>query len=114
MARAPTTFDAFNAIAEPKRRQLLEILAGKELTVNQIVELLGWRQPTVSKHLSVLKQVGLVVERREGRFRVYKINAIQLKPIQEWVIQFEKFWNERFDQLDEYLTKLQSKEVKDE
>ena len=109
MARTPTTFDPFNAIAEPKRRALIEALVGKEQTVNQIVELMGWNQPMVSKHLSVLKQVGLVTERKEGRCRAYKVNADQLKPIQEWVIQFEQFWSKRLDHLEEYLNKIQSK-----
>jgi DNA-binding transcriptional ArsR family regulator len=77
MARARTTFDPFNAIAEPKRRALIEALAGKELTVNQIVETMGWNQPMVSKHLGVLKQVGLVLERKEGRYRAYKVNVVQ-------------------------------------
>jgi len=75
MARAPTTQDPFNAVAEPKRRRLLEALGAKELAVNEIVELLGWPQPMVSKHLGVLKKVGLVSERREGRQRLYRANA---------------------------------------
>ena len=112
MARTPTTFDPFNAIAEPKRRALIEALVGKEQTVNQIVELMGWNQPMVSKHLSVLKQVGLVTERKEGRCRAYKVNADQLKPIQEWVIQFEQFWSNRLDYLEDYLNKIQSKRGK--
>ena len=114
MARTRATYDPFNAIAEPKRRALIEALVGKELTVNQTVELMGWNQPMVSKHLSVLRQVGLVSERKEGRYRVYKVNAIQLKPIQEWVVQFEQFWSNSLDHLDEYLNKIQSKEAKDE
>ena len=114
MARARTTFDPFNAIAEPKRRALLEALVGKELTVNQTVELMGWNQPMVSKHLGVLKQVGLVSERREGRCRVYKLNAARLKPVQEWVVQFEPFWGNRLDHLDDYLNEIQSKGEKDE
>jgi len=114
MARARTTFDPFNAIAEPKRRALIEALVGKEQTVNQIVERMGWNQPMVSKHLSVLKQVGLVTERKAGRYRAYKVNAAQLKPIQEWIIQFERYWNNPLDHLDEYLNKIQSKEVKDD
>lgn len=114
MARTPTTYDPFNAVSEPKRRELIEMLIGKEMTVNQIVGLTGWNQPMVSKHLKVLKQVGLVSEKREGRFRVYKVNAEQLKPIMEWVVQFEQYWNRRFDDLDDYLKTLQSKEVKDE
>jgi DNA-binding transcriptional ArsR family regulator len=101
MARTPTTFDPFNAISEPKRRALLEALVGKEMTVNQIVELMGWNQPMVSKHLGVLKQVGLVSEKKQGRYRLYRVNADQLKPIQEWVIRFEKYWSGSLDQLDE-------------
>ena len=114
MARARTTFDPFNAIAEPKRRALIEALVGKELTVNQTVELMGWNQPMVSKHLGVLKQVGLVSERKEGRYRVYKVNAARLKPVQEWVVQFEPFWGNRLDHLDDYLNEIQSKGEKDE
>lgn len=109
MARASTTFDAFNAIAEPKRRALIEALAGRELTVNQTVELMGWSQPMASKHLGVLKQVGIVSERREGRYRVYKVNAAKLKPVQEWVVQFERYWGNSLDQLGEYLDEIQSK-----
>ena len=114
MARARTTFDPFNAIAEPKRRAIIEALVGKELTVNQIVALKGWNQPMVSKHLGVLKQVGLVSERKQGRCRIYTLNAAQLKPIQEWVIQFEQFWGNSLDQLGDYLNEIQSKEAKDE
>lgn len=108
MPRTQNTFDTFTAIAEPKRRELIETLIGKELSVNQVVELTQWNQPMVSKHLSVLKQVGLVSERKEGRQRVYSLNADQLKPVQIWVAQFEKYWNTQFDQLDSYLTELQT------
>ena len=114
MARAQTTLDPFNAIAEPKRRALIEALVGKEQTVNQMVEKMGWNQPMVSKHLGVLKKVGLVSERKEGRCRVYRVNAAQLKPIKEWVIQFERFWGNSLDYLDDYLNDIQSKEMKDE
>ncbi|BDM82455.1 transcriptional regulator [Acaryochloris marina MBIC10699] len=114
MARTKTTFDPFNAIAEPKRRALIEALVGQELTVNQIVERMGWSQPMVSKHLGVLKQVGLVSERKEGRYRVYRVNADQLKPIQEWVIQFEQFWSDSLDHLETYLDEIQANEVNDE
>ena len=106
MARTPTTHDPFNAVAEPKRRQVLEALGVQELSVNEIVELLGWNQPQVSKHLGVLKQVGLVKERRVGRQRIYRVNAERLKPIFDWVSPFEKFWSERFDQLDQVLEKM--------
>lgn len=103
MARAPTTNDTFSAMAEPKRRVLVEALVGKDLSVNQIVEMMGWNQPMVSKHLSVLKQVGLVTERKEGRYRVYKVDALKLKTIQEWVIQFEQYWDNKLDSLESYL-----------
>jgi DNA-binding transcriptional ArsR family regulator len=110
MARTPTTFDPFNAVAEPKRRQVLEVLGTRELSVNEIVKRLGWTQPMVSKHLGVLKQVGLVSERRVGRQRLYRINAEQLKPIYDWVTPFERFWSDRFERLDEVLQEIQKKE----
>ena len=114
MARTPTTHDPFNAIAEPKRRQVLAVLGTEELSVNEIVERLGWNQPMVSKHLGVLKQVGLVSERRVGRQRLYKVNAERLKPIFDWVTLFEKIWNERFDRLDNVLLEMQKKENKND
>ncbi len=110
MARAPTTQDPFNAVAESKRRQILEALDARELSVNEIVELLGWPQPMISKHLGVLKKVGLVRERRVGRQRLYRVNAEKLKLIHDWVTPFERFWIESFDRLDEYLQELQKKE----
>ena len=100
MARTPTTHDPFNAVAEPKRRQLIQAMGAEELSVNEIVDLLGWNQPSVSKHLGVLKQVGLVEERRVGRQRMYRVNAERLKPIFDWVTPFEKIWSERFDRFD--------------
>lgn len=114
MARTRTTFDIFNAIAEPKRRALIEVMAGKELTVNQTAELMGWNQPMASKHLSVLKQVGIVTERKDGRYRVYRVNAAQLKPVQEWATQFEQYWTNSLDYLEEYLTDIQSGGKSDE
>ena len=110
MARAPTTFDPFNAVAEPKRRQLLEALGTSELAVNDLVERLGWTQPMVSKHLGVLRQVGLVSERRVGRQRFYRVNGEVLKPIFDWVVPFERFWSESFDRLDQVLEKLVQEE----
>ena len=106
MARTPTTHDPFNAVAEPKRRQVLEALGATELSVNELVKKLGWTQPMVSKHLGVLKQVGLVSERRVGRQRMYRVNAAQLKPIYEWVAPFERYWSESFERLDELLEKM--------
>ncbi len=109
MSRVKTTYDVFSAIGEPKRRVLIEKLVLKEMTVNELAELVEWPQPTVSKHLSVLKQVGLVAERKEGRFRVYSIQPDELRPIQEWMHQFEKYWGSTMDQLDTYLTQIQAK-----
>ncbi len=110
MARAPTTQDAFNAIAEPRRRQLLEALGREELPVNLLVESLGWPQPMISKHLAVLKKVGLVSERRAGRQRLYRVNPERLKPVYDWVTPFERFWEESFARLDEYLASARAKE----
>lgn len=106
MARTPTTYDPFNAVAEPKRRRLLEVLGARELSVNDIVEKLGWAQPMVSKHLAVLKQVGLVSERRVGRQRMYHVNAEKLKPIYDWITPFERYWSESFDRLDDILEEM--------
>jgi len=110
MARRPTTDDPFNAVAEPKRRQVLETIGTDELSVNEIVERLGWNQPMVSKHLRVLKQVGLVSQRRISRQRMYRVNAERLKPIFDWVTPFERFWSDRFDRLDEVLQEIKKKE----
>ena len=102
MARKSTTYDPFNAVAEPKRRLILETIArNKELSVNDIVQLLKRPQPMISKHLSVLKTVGLVNESRVGRLRLYRVNPKQLKLIHDWVTPFERSWNESFDRIDE-------------
>jgi DNA-binding transcriptional ArsR family regulator len=84
-------------------------MGASELSVNQIVERLGWPQPMVSKHLGVLKQVGLVSERRVGRQRLYRVNAQRLKPIHDWVTPFERYWSESYDRLDDVLQTLQEK-----
>ena len=110
MARTPTTYDPFNAVAEPKRRQILEVIGSGELSVNAIVRKLGWSQPTVSKHLGVLKQVGLVNERRVGRQRLYRVTAERLKPIYEWVAPFERYWSDRFERLDEALEHMKKEQ----
>jgi DNA-binding transcriptional ArsR family regulator len=99
MPRARTTFDSFNAIAEPKRRLVLDVLAKGERPVNDLVKSLGWPQPQVSKHLGVLKKVGLVSERRQGRQRLYKLNAEQLKPIHDWVKNYEWFWKHQLERI---------------
>lgn len=92
MARAAATLDPFNAVAEPKRRRVLETLAFGEMSVNDVVGRLGWPQPMVSKHLGVLKEVGLVTARRDGRQRLYRVNGERLKTIHDWAKMFEKFW----------------------
>lgn len=97
MARAATTTDAFNAVAEPRRREILDLLAGGERSVNDLVALLGLAQSLVSKHLRVLREVGLVDVRNEGRQRLYRLNGRGLKPIHDWVKAYERTWNERFD-----------------
>ena len=107
MARARSTQDCFIALAESKRRRLLETLGARELTVNDLVALLGWPQPMISKHLGVLKQVGLVSERRVGRYRVYRVNASKLKPVQDWVQTFERSVDEQLDRLDDYLHEIE-------
>jgi DNA-binding transcriptional ArsR family regulator len=101
MARAPTTLDSFNAVAEPRRRRVLETLTESERSVNEIVGLLGLPQPVVSKHLSVLKEVGLVSARQEGRQRVYRLHAEMIKPIHDWARTFERFWDHQLQQIKE-------------
>jgi DNA-binding transcriptional ArsR family regulator len=113
MARAATTADAFNAVAEPRRRQILDALAGGERPVNDLVGLLGMAQPQVSKHLRVLREVGVVDVRNDGRQRLYRLNGHALKPIHDWVRGYERTWSERFDQLDVVLKELKEKEDDD-
>ena len=96
MARAATTTDAFSAVAEPRRRQILGLLADGEWPVNDLVAQLGLGQPQVSKHLRVLREVGLVSVRDEGRQRLYRLNGTALKPVHDWVKDFERTWNDRF------------------
>lgn len=110
MARAPTTSDAFNAVAEPRRREILEILARGEQTVTELVSHLRLDQPQVSKHLRVLREVGLVEARVDGRQRLYRLAGSQLKPIHDWVKQFERSWTERLEALDDVLDDLKRQE----
>jgi DNA-binding transcriptional ArsR family regulator len=110
MPRAATTADAFNAVAEPRRRQILDVLAGGERPVNDLVRALGLAQPQVSKHLRVLREVGAVDVRGEGRQRLYRLNGHALKPIHDWVKTYEQSWSERFDQLDVVLEELKKAE----
>ena len=110
MARAATTTDTFNAVAEPRRRQILDVLAGGERPVNDLVEELGLAQPQVSKHLRVLREVGAVDVREEGRQRLYSINGLALKPIHDWVQNYEQLWTGRFDALDAVLDDLEKEQ----
>ena len=110
MARAATTTDAFNAVAEPRRREILDVLAAGERPVNDLVELLGLAQPQVSKHLRVLREVGLVVVRDEGRQRMYRLDSRPLKSIHDWVKSYEETWNERLDAFDDVLDELKREE----
>jgi DNA-binding transcriptional ArsR family regulator len=110
MARAATTADAFNAVAEPRRREILDLLARGERPVNELVERLGVAQPQVSKHLRVLREVGLVDVREQGRQRMYRLNGEPLKPIHDWVKNYERTWTERFEALDGLLDELKGEE----
>lgn len=114
MARAATTTDAFNAVAEPRRREILDVLAGGERSVNDLVRVLGQAQPQVSKHLRVLREVGAVDVRDEGRRRLYRVNGHALKPIHDWVSRYERSWTERFEALDDVLEDLKNKEQGDD
>jgi DNA-binding transcriptional ArsR family regulator len=101
MARAATTSDAFNAVAEPRRRQILTYLAVGERQVGEIVVAIGLDQPSVSKHLGVLREVGLVHVRRNGRHRLYRTNAAAIRPLHEWTGTFERYWKHQLDRIKE-------------
>ncbi|MUM19482.1 winged helix-turn-helix transcriptional regulator [Mycobacterium sp. CBMA271] len=110
MARTPTTADAFNAIAEAGRRELLGAIGTGEVTVNELVARTHMGQPQVSKHLSVLRAVDLVRVRSHGRHRFYRVNGAALRPVHDWVAAFERTWNERLDRLDDLLTELKEED----
>src|SRR3954466_11404070 len=110
MARAATTADVFNAVAEPRRREILDVLVGGERSVNDLVQRLGLAQPQVSKHLRVLREVGAVDVRDSGRQRLYRLNGHALKPIHDWVKAYERTWSERFDALDDVLEDLKQEQ----
>ena len=107
MARAPTTSDVFNAVAEAHRREILDTLMAGEKAVGAIVNDLSMSQPQVSKHLRVLSKVGLVRCRAEGRRRLYRLEPVRLRPLQEWLAKYEQAWNDRLDRVDDYLQELQ-------
>lgn len=114
MARAATTTDVFNAVAEPRRREILDVLSGGELPVNDLVQRLGLTQPQVSKHLRVLREVGAVDVRGEGRQRLYSLNGRALKPIHDWVRTYERNWSKRFDAMDIVLEELKAEQPREE
>ena len=106
MARASTTSDAFNAIAEPRRREILSFLAGAERPVGEIVAALGLEQPSVSKHLRVLRDVGLVRMRCQGRQKLYQTNAGAIRPLHEWAGTFERYWQHQLNRVKERAEEL--------
>ena len=110
MARAATTTDAFNAVAEPRRRQILDALASGERSVGELVEVLRLPQPLVSKHLKVLREVDLVVARDAGRQRLYRLNGEPLRAIHDWVRSYERSWSQAFDRMDAVLDELKAQE----
>ena len=100
MPRAPTTSDVFNAIAEPRRRQIVDLLASRgTLAVGALVMALGLPQPAVSKHLGVLRKVGIVSATQHGQQRLYRLNARELKPVHDWAKQYERFWTHHIDRI---------------
>src|SRR3977135_4686549 len=110
MARAATTSDAFNAVAEPQRRRILVLLKGRERPVGELARALRMTQPRASKHLRVLREVGLVRVRGAGQQRLYSLDARGLEPIHESVGGFEQFWNDSFDRLNSYVQELRRKD----
>jgi DNA-binding transcriptional ArsR family regulator len=107
VARSSTTSDVFNAIAEPRRREILDALIAGEKAVGTIVIDLSMSQPQVSKHLRVLGEVGLVTCRAEGRRRLYRLEPARLRPLHEWLAKYEQAWNDRMDRVADYLKELQ-------
>ena len=101
MARAATTTDVFNAIAEPRRRMIIDALAKGDQSVGQLMARLKFAQPAVSKHLGVLRKVGLVSVSKQGRQRMYRLNAKELKPVHDWTKRFEEFWTHQLDRIKE-------------
>jgi DNA-binding transcriptional ArsR family regulator len=107
VARASTTSDIFNAIAEADRREILDALMAGEKAVGTIVDDVSMSQPQVSKHLRVLSEVGLVRCRADGRRRLYRLEPTRLRPLHDWLAKYEQAWNERMDRIDDYLKELQ-------
>jgi DNA-binding transcriptional ArsR family regulator len=110
VARAATTSDVFNAVADVHRREILDALITGEKPVGAIVNDLSMSQPQVSKHLRVLSEVGLVSSRADGRRRLYRLEPVRLRPMHEWLARYEQAWNDRLDRMDDYLQELQRRE----
>jgi len=107
-----TTSDVFNAIAEPRRREIIELLAGGSTrTVGNLVHTLNIPQPAVSKHLGVLRKVGLVTVRKQGQHRLYQLNAEELKPVHDWVKNFERFWSHHVDRIKERAERIAKERI---
>jgi DNA-binding transcriptional ArsR family regulator len=113
VARSSTTSDVFNAVAEARRREILDTLIAGEKAVGTIVDDLSLSQPQISKHLRVLSEVGLVSCRAEGRRRLYRLEPAHLRPLRDWMAKYEQAWNERLDRMDDYLKELQEGERSD-
>ena len=102
MPRAATTADVFNAIAEPRRREIIDVLVdGNEHAVGEVVEILRMPQPAVSKHLGVLRKVGIVSVSKRGQLRLYRLEPKELKPVHDWLKKYERFWAHHFDRIRE-------------
>jgi DNA-binding transcriptional ArsR family regulator len=113
MTRATLTTDPFNAVAEPRRRQILDVLADGEQPVAELVRRLGASQPLVSKHLRVLRAAGVVSAREQGRQRLYRVNGGALRTIHDWLAGYEQLWSERFQELDLVLGELEQTETEE-
>ena len=110
VARSSTTSDVFNAIGDVHRREILDVLIAGEKAVGALVDDLSMSQPQVSKHLRVLSEVGLVSCRAEGRRRLYRLEPARLAPFHEWLVKYERAWNDRMDRMDDYLQELQQQQ----
>jgi DNA-binding transcriptional ArsR family regulator len=113
MARAATNTDVFNAIGEPRRREIISALSdGKERTVGDLADQLGLGQPAVSKHLGVLRKLGIVSVTKDGRLRIYRLNAKKLKPVHDWVAEYEQFWTGQLDRVKELAERMAREDEK--
>jgi DNA-binding transcriptional ArsR family regulator len=112
MARAATTSDVFNAVAEPRRHEILALLVLRELAVGDIVSAIGVDQPSISKHLGVLRETGLVRVRRNGRHRLYSTNAVAIRPLHDWAATFERYWSHQLNRVKQRAEEAAAREKK--